>query len=113
MHARHEQVTVPYSRLREAICRVLAVEGFLDRVEMGGEPPKQTLALRLRYSGREPVIRGLKRVSRPSLRRYTGAAMPRLRGGLGVQVLSTPLGVMTDREARSRRVGGEILLAVW
>jgi len=113
MHARHEQVTVPHSRLREAICRVLVAEGFLERIETGGEPPKQTLTLRLRYAGREPVIRGLKRVSRPSLRRYTGAAMRRLRGGLGVQVLSTPLGVMTDREARSRRVGGEILLAVW
>lgn len=113
MHARHEQVTLPYSRLREAICRVLAAEGFLEGVETGGEPPKQNLTVRLRYAGREPVIRGLRRVSRPSLRRYTGAAMPRLRGGLGVQVLSTPLGVMTDREARSKRVGGEILLAVW
>jgi small subunit ribosomal protein S8 len=113
MHARHPQVEVSHSRLREAICRVLLNEGFLDGVETAGEPPKRTLVLRLRYDGREPVIRELKRMSRPSLRRYTGADVPRLRGGLGVQVLSTPLGVMTDREARRKRVGGEILLAVW
>jgi len=114
-HARHERVEVPHSRIREAICRVLAAEGFLDAVETGGEAPKRTLALRLRYSDkREPVIRGIRRVSRPSLRRYSGASdIPRVRGGLGVQVLSTPLGVMTDREARRKKVGGEILLAIW
>ncbi len=60
------------------------------------------------------MIRGLRRVSRPSLRRYTGVRdIPKVRGGLGVQVLSTPLGVMTDREARRKKVGGEILLAIW
>jgi small subunit ribosomal protein S8 len=115
MHARHERLELPHSRLREAICRVLAAEGFLQEVETGGEPPKRSLVLKLRYSDkREPVIRGLRRVSRPSLRRYTGAAkMPKVQGGLGVQILSTPLGVMTDREARRKKVGGEILLAVW
>jgi len=115
MHARHERVVLAHSRIREAICRVLQAEGFLDGVEPGGETPKRTLTLTLRYSDqREPVIRGISRVSRPSLRRYTGAKdMPRVRGGLGVQVLSTPLGVMTDREAKRKRVGGEILLAVW
>src|SRR5271157_1990152 len=115
MHARHDQVQLPHSRLREAICRVLYAEGFLDGVEPGGEPPKRTLALKLRYSDkREPVIRRLKRVSRPSLRRYTGAkSMPKVRGGLGVQIMSTPLGVMTDREAKRKKVGGEILLAIW
>ncbi len=114
-HARHERVELAHSRIREAICRVLAAEGFLDTVETGGEMPKRTLALKLRYSDkREPVIRGIRRVSRPSLRRYSGAAdIPRVRGGLGVQVLSTPLGVMTDREAKRKKVGGEILLAVW
>ena len=114
-HARHERVEVAHSRIREAICRVLVAEGFLGTVETGGEAPKRTLALSLRYSDkREPVIRGIRRVSRPSLRRYSGASeIPRVRGGLGVQVLSTPLGVMTDREARRKKVGGEILLAIW
>jgi small subunit ribosomal protein S8 len=115
MHARHGRVTVAHSRLREAICRVLVAEGFLGAADPDGERPKRTLVLQLRYSNkREPVIRGLSRVSRPSLRRYTGAKdIPRVRGGLGVQVLSTPLGVMTDREARRKKVGGEILLAIW
>ena len=114
-HARHDKVELPHSRVREAICRVLVAEGFLDSAELGGEPPKRTLALKLRYSDkREPVIRGLKRVSRPSLRRYTGAkSIPKVRGGLGVQIMSTPLGVMTDRDAKRKKVGGEILLAIW
>lgn len=114
-HARHRHVEVPHSRLREAISRVLLAEGFLDGVDVAGEQPKRTLALKLRYSDKhEPVIRGLRRVSRLSLRRYTGAArMPRVRGGLGVQILSTPLGLMTDREARRKKVGGEILMAIW
>jgi small subunit ribosomal protein S8 len=115
MHARYNQVELSHSRLREAVCRVLMAEGFLAGIEIGGEGYKKKLLLALRYSvTREPVIRGLQRVSRPSLRRYAGAAaMPRVSGGMGLHVVSTPLGVMTDREARRRNVGGEILLRVW
>jgi small subunit ribosomal protein S8 len=113
--ARYNQVAINHSRLREAICRVLLSEGFLSGVETAGEGPKKKLVLGLRYSqSREPVIRGVKRVSRPSLRRYAGVAeIPKARGSMGVHVVSTPLGVMTDREARRKRVGGEILLRVW
>ena len=115
MHARYNQVELSHSRLREAICRVLLAEGFLAGIETSGEGYKKKLMLALRYSvAREPVIRGLQRVSRPSLRRYAGASsMPRVTGGMGLHVVSTPLGVMTDREARRRKVGGEILLRVW
>jgi small subunit ribosomal protein S8 len=115
MNARYNQVEIAHSRLREAICRVLLAEGFLAGVESSGEGYKKKLTLALRYSStREPVIRGLQRVSRPSLRRYAGAAtMPRVTTGMGLQVVSTPLGLMTDREARRRKVGGEILLKVW
>jgi|ERR1700722_3875014 small subunit ribosomal protein S8 len=115
MNARYNQVEIAHSRLREAICRVLLAEGFLAGVESSGEGYKKKLTLALRYSStREPVIRGLQRVSRPSLRRYSGAAnMPRVTIGMGLQVVSTPLGLMTDREARRRKVGGEILLKVW
>jgi small subunit ribosomal protein S8 len=115
MHARYNQVEVSHSRLREAVCRVLLAEGFLAGIEIAGEGYKKKLVLALRYSvTREPVIRGLQRVSRPSLRRYAGAGtMPRVGGGMGLHVVSTPLGVMTDREARRRNVGGEILLRVW
>jgi small subunit ribosomal protein S8 len=115
VRARYNQVEVPYSRLREAICRVLLAEGFLASVEITGEGYKKRLVLGLRYSAaREPVIKGIQRVSRPSVRRYAGAKkMPRLSGGIGVHVVSTPLGVMTDREAKHRNVGGEVLLSVW
>jgi len=114
-HARHAEVELPHSRLREAVARVLAAEGFLQSVSTGGEGYKRRLILGLRYTDdRQPVIRGLQRVSRPGLRRYAGfSKMPKIRAGLGINVVSTPLGVMTDREARRRKVGGEVLLAVW
>jgi small subunit ribosomal protein S8 len=113
--ARYNQVEMAHSRLREAICRVLVEERFLAGVETAGEGYKKKLLLALRYSAaRESVIRGIERTSRPSLRRYAGAkTMPRVSGGLGLHVVSTPLGVMTDREARRRNVGGEVLLKIW
>jgi small subunit ribosomal protein S8 len=115
MHARYNELEVSYSRLREAICRVLLAEGFLEGVEVEDEGYKRKLKLKIRYSpSREPVIRGLQRVSRPSLRVYAGTrSIPRASGGMGINIVSTPLGVMTDREARRRRVGGEVLLKVW
>ncbi len=115
LHARHEQVEAPYSRLREAVSRVLVRERFLEAIELTGEGYKRKLVLRMRYTpSREPVIQGLRRISRPGLRRYAGAkALPRVRGGLGVSVVSTPRGVMTDREARKNKVGGEVMFEVW
>jgi small subunit ribosomal protein S8 len=99
-HARHAEVELPYSRLRYAIATVLAAEGFLQSVNSSGEGYKRKLVLGIRYTeDRQPVIRGLQRVSRPGLRRYAGcSAMPKLRAGLGFNIVSTPLGVMTDRE---------------
>ncbi len=115
MRARYNQVEVAHSRLREAICRVFLAEGFLAGLETKGEGYKKRLLLGLRYSPtREPIIKGIERTSRPSIRRYAGArTMPRVSGGLGVHVVTTPLGVMTDREARHRNVGGEVLFKVW
>jgi small subunit ribosomal protein S8 len=115
MHARYNQVDVPHSRLREAICCVLLAQGFLAGIETAGEGYKKRLILALRYSPtREPVIRGLQRVSKPSLRRYAGAeTMPKVPGAMGMHIVSTPLGVMTDRDARRQKVGGEVLLRVW
>jgi small subunit ribosomal protein S8 len=115
MRARYNQVEVAHSRLREAICRVLLAEGFLAGVETAGEGYKKKLVLGLRYSAEgEPIIKGIERVSRPSIRRYAGVkTMPRVSGGLGIHVVTTPLGVMTDREARRRAVGGEVLFKVW
>lgn len=118
IHARYNEVELSHSHLREAIARVLAAEGFLQAVESEGEGYKRKLKLRISYAQnrekREPVIRGLQRVSKPSLRVYSGASkMPRAAGGMGMHVVSTPLGVMTDHDARHKKVGGEILLRVW
>jgi len=115
LHARHDQVDIPYSNLRNAVCQVLVKEGFLEAAEVSGEGYKRRLMLRLRYSQeRQPVIEGLKRVSRPGMRRYAGATdLPKVRGGMGISVLSTPQGVMTDRQARKNNVGGEVLFQVW
>ncbi|HLW70681.1 MAG TPA: 30S ribosomal protein S8 [Candidatus Binataceae bacterium] len=115
MRARYNKVEIAHSKLREAICRVLVAEGFLAGMETTGESYKKKLVLGLRYTAsREAVIRGIQRMSKPSIRRYAGAqTMPRISGGIGLHLVSTPLGVMTDREARRRNVGGEVLLKVW
>jgi small subunit ribosomal protein S8 len=113
--ARYNQVELPHSRLREAICGILLAEGFLAGIETAGEGYKKKLLLALRYSpARESILKGVERISRPSIRRYAGAkSMPRVSGGLGLHVVTTPLGVMSDREARRRNVGGEVLFKVW
>ncbi|MCL5044405.1 MAG: 30S ribosomal protein S8 [Deltaproteobacteria bacterium] len=112
--AGYRQVEVPHSRLKEALCRVLAEQRFLAAVETKGEGPNKALVLGLRYlSNHQGAIRSIRRVSRPALRRYsTSAKMPRVSAGIGCYVVSTPQGVMTDREARRRRVGGELLVEV-
>ncbi|MGH8923057.1 MAG: 30S ribosomal protein S8 [bacterium] len=111
----HEQVEMPLSKLREGIAKILVVEGFIDRYETAGEGVQQKLVLFLRYGPRRaPVIEGLRRVSRPGHRVYRQAgAIPRVQGGLGVAVVSTSQGLLADREARRRRLGGEILCEVW
>src|SRR5579863_4050933 len=115
MRARFNELTLPHSRIREAICRVLVAEGFVENMEVGGQAPRRMIALKLRYSAaREPIIHGIERVSKPSMRRYAGAdEISKSRGAMGVHIVSTPLGVMTGREARRKRVGGEILCRVW
>ena len=113
--ARKEKVDVPWSRLKEAISRVLIAEGFLKDATMVGEGHTKVLRLALKYDEqRRPVISGIERVSRPSLRVYVGKEeIPAVRGGLGINVLSTPAGILVDREAKQRGIGGELLCAVW
>lgn len=112
---RQEWAEAPWSRLKERVARVLQEEGYLhDVIVREGEPKKQ-LRVYLKYDAyRRPVITGLQRVSRPSMRVYVGSReIPSVRRGLGVNVLSTPKGVLSDRIARKEKVGGEILCAVW
>ncbi len=112
---RKERVDVPWSTLKEAVARVFIAEGFLRDVAIVGEGVTKQLRLLLKYDDqRRPVISGIQRVSRPSLRVYVGKEeIPLVRGGLGINVLSTPAGVLVDREAKRRGVGGELLCAVW
>jgi len=114
MIARHDTVVVPASRMKLEIARILKAEGFIADYEVDKKVP-HALRLQLRYGERKQgVITGLRRISRPGLRRYARRAeVPRVQGGLGVAILSTSRGVMTDRDARRAGVGGEVLCFVW
>ena len=111
----HERVSMPSSKLKVTIAQILVDEGYIDRYELSENGYRKSLELVLRYGERrQPAIEGIKRVSRPGHRVYKGASeLPRVQGGLGVAVVSTSQGLMPDREARRRRLGGEILCEVW
>jgi len=113
--AGHRETRCPASKLKHAVARVLQQEGFLDEVALEAEAGRPVLRLVLRYgSDGRTVIDGLRRVSRPSRRVYVGTTgIPKVRNGLGVAVLSTPRGVLSDRAAREQSVGGEVVCEVW
>jgi len=115
--AMHDDVRMPSSKLKELLAAVLEKEGYIAgfSVEPAVDRPGNTLNIELKYSPeRQRTISGIRRISKPGLRVYSKATeIPRVYGGLGVAVLSTNLGLMTDREARKRRVGGEVLCYVW
>jgi small subunit ribosomal protein S8 len=113
--ARHDRVEMPHSGLKERIAHVLKAEGYVDDVRVSeGEGPK-TLTVVLRYArDRQSAIDGIRRVSSPGRRVYVRHDLiPRVRSGMGVSILSTSRGVMTDKDARKQRVGGELLCEVW
>ena len=106
-------VAVPHSRMKENIANILKKEGYVAGVAVEGKMPK-TINIKLKYQGKKTVIEGLRRLSRPGLRYYVGATeIPRVRGGLGVAVVSTSEGVMTGAEAKKKNLGGELLCFVW
>lgn len=106
-------IQLPHSRLKESVAGILKKEGYIADVSVEGTAVK-TLKLKLKYQGRKGVIEGLRRVSRPGLRRYVGAGeMPRVRGGLGTAIVSTSQGVMSGQQARKNNLGGELLCYVW
>lgn len=113
--ALHEFVSMPSSKLKEELARILAAEGYIDSFDVKADGPKRELTLKLKYGGdRSRAITGLRRVSKPGRRVYSDArGLPRVTGGLGVVMVSTSQGVLSDREARRRRLGGEILCEVW
>jgi len=113
--AKHDTVLVPASKMKISIAKVLKEEGFIRDYELVKEAPQRTLKLYLSYSGKkQSVLTGLKRVSKPGLRVYVQRTeIPRVYGGLGIAILSTPQGVMTGQQAWRHRVGGELLCYVW
>ena len=113
--AKHETVDVPASNLKKEIARILLEEGYIKSYQVLNDTPQGTIRITLRYIGRgEKVISGLRRVSRPGLRVYAGAdELPKVLRGLGIAIISTSKGVMTDKQARANHVGGEVLAFVW
>jgi small subunit ribosomal protein S8 len=108
------EVVAPYSKIKAEIARILKQEGYISEfeVESGGKQPR--LKVVTKFVNRTPAITGLKRVSKPGLRKYVGAQeVPRVLGGLGITILSTPKGVLSGREAKKENVGGELLAYVW
>jgi small subunit ribosomal protein S8 len=113
--ARKDDVILPSSSLKERIAEILAKEGYVVGASAGGEGKGRTLTIRLKYgAAREPSISGLRRISKPGQRVYAAKdEVPRVLGGLGIAILSTSRGIVTDRQARRLGVGGEVLAYVW
>ena len=113
--AKHEQTNIPASKMKIAIAEVLKREGFIRGFELVEEGPRKLMRVQLNYTGKkEPVLNGLQRVSKPGLRVYVQKReIPRVYGGLGIAILSTPQGIMTGQDAWRRSIGGEVICYVW
>ncbi|MBT8212991.1 MAG: 30S ribosomal protein S8 [Acidimicrobiia bacterium] len=113
--ALHPRATMPASKIKQSIAQILKDEGYVDGVDVEGEGARKELVVTLKYGKeRARTIKGLNRISKPGHRVYSAATdLPRVQGGLGVSIVSTSEGLLTDREARRRNVGGEIICEVW
>lgn len=108
------EVAAPYSKMKAEIARILKQEGYISNYEVESAAEKPQLKVVTKFVNRAPAITGLKRVSKPGLRKYVGAdEVPRVLGGLGITILSTSKGIMSGREAKKQNVGGELLAYVW
>ncbi|MCB9716826.1 MAG: 30S ribosomal protein S8 [Myxococcales bacterium] len=114
MIAGHENLEVPASRVKLRIAEILKEEGYINGYDRQEDGPQGKLLIELRFHGGQPAIEGLKRVSRPGQRRYARCSdIPKVRNGLGIMIVSTSQGMMTDRAARKAGVGGELVCSVW
>jgi len=113
--SKHRRVDMPVSKMKTEIARLLKENNYIqDYQTLATEEGRQILRVRLKYAGGQPVIRQLQRVSTPGLRKYVGAQdIPRVRNGLGMAIVSTNKGLMSDREARQARTGGELVAVIW
>ena len=111
---RHEEVMIPASKLKVQLAEILKNEGFIKGYKVEGEGVIKNIVITLKYKGNDRVITGLKRVSKPGLRQYAKVnEIPKVLNGLGIAIVSTSKGVMTDKEARKENLGGEILAYIW
>jgi len=111
---KHEKVDIPASKLKKEVLELLKKEGYIGSVQVVNNKPQDILRVTLKYMQNDRVVKGLKRISKPGLRVYAkNSEIPKVLNGLGIAVISTSQGVMTDREARKLKVGGEILAYVW
>lgn len=113
--AKHDAVVIPASNPKKAIAKILLAEGYVRGVDFIKDGPQGNIKITLKYiEGKQPVIAGLKKISKPGLRVYAkNGSLPKVLGGLGIAIISTSKGVMTDKEARKQMVGGEVLAYVW
>ncbi len=112
--AKHETVDIPASKMKKAIAQILLDEGYISAFEIIEDGKQGVIRVTLKYIGKDKVIKGLKRVSKPGLRIYASCEeMPRVMNGLGIAIVSTSKGIMTDKQARKENVGGEVLAFVW
>ena len=113
--AKHDAVVLPASNTKKAIAKILLAEGYVKSVDFIDEAPQGSIKIALKYvNGKQPVIAGLKRISKPGLRVYAKAEeLPKVLGGLGIAIISTSKGLMTDKEARKEMIGGEVLAYIW
>ena len=113
--AKHDSVEIPASNMKKAICQILVDEGYVKNYTVTQDGKQGVIKVTLKYGeGKTPVIQGLRRVSKPGLRIYSSAAeLPKVMKGLGIAIISTSRGVMTDREARTQNLGGEVLAFIW
>lgn len=112
--ARHRRVDMPISKLKTEIARILKENHFIHDYKLVDDGAHGQLRVYLKFYQEKPVIRNLRRISKPGLRKYAGAReLPRVRGGLGIAIVSTSQGIMTDKQARARNIGGEVLAQVW
>ena len=113
-NAKHETVDVPASNMKKSIAQILLDEGYIKSFQIVDDGTQGMIHITLKYNGKDKVISGLRRVSKPGLRVYVGAdELPRVLRGLGIAIVSTSKGVMTDKAARAAHVGGEVLAFVW
>ena len=113
--AKHDVVVLPASNTKKAIAKILLAEGYVKSVDFVDDGPQGSIKIVLKYvNGKQPVIAGLKRISKPGLRVYAKAEeLPKVLGGLGIAIISTSKGLMTDKEARKEMIGGEVLAYIW